>query len=75
MAKTLQRYRQLATKSGGAGDPLDYAFKRLKVLKQTGKHEAALKLALDLVPYGHGKVAPVDQDTGETAQSVIFNLD
>ena len=75
MAKTLKRYRDLASKQGGAGDPLQYAFTRLKTLKQQGKHDAALKLALDLIPYGHGKIAPVDGDTGETAQSVIFQLD
>ena len=73
--KYLKTYQALASKSGGAGDPLEYAFNRLKQMKIQGKHDQALDLALALIPYGHGKVAPIDGSTGETAQSVIFQLD
>ena len=72
--KYLKRYQELAT-TRGHGDPLEYVFNRVKVLKAQGKHKEATALALTLIPYGHGKVAQVDQETGETVQNAVFKLD
>ena len=73
-SKNLTSYRKLAA-SRGYPDPMTYVFGRLKVEVKEGRHENALEIAKFLIPYGHGKIAPIDGDTGITAQSVIFQLD
>ena len=58
MGKHLNRYDKLAS-SNGYPDPLKYLFGRLKANVQAGNHRAAEALAKELIPYGHGKRAPV----------------
>ena len=70
----LKRYKELANKRGSQ-DPLEYLFKRYNQHRIHGNHEAAEKMATMLLPFGHGKIAPVEVDTGETAQSFVFVLD
>ena len=73
MAKTLASFKKLAG-SNGYPDPLKYLFGRMKAENQKGNYKAAAELAKFLVPYGYGKIAPVDQETGETVNTV-FKLD
>ena len=72
--KYLKRYQELAT-SKGYTEPLSYMFSRMNSLQKQGKHKEAAQIAAFLIPYGHGKVAQVDQETGETVQNAVFKLD
>ena len=72
--KYLATYKRLAA-SRGHSEPLQYLFGRFSTLVKQGKHDEAQKIAMMLVPYGHGKVAPVDGDTGETVSNTVFVLD
>ena len=71
--KHLKRYRELANRRGSQ-DPLEYLFKRFNTHRIHKNHEAAEKMAQMLVPYGHGKCAQVDQDSGETTQQQTILL-
>ena len=71
--KQLRTYEQLAT-SNGYTDPLTYLFGRLKSAQIRGDHRAAEQLATMLLPYGHGRKAPVDNE-GETVKPGIFTLE
>lgn len=72
--KHLASYKKLAS-SRGYPEPMQYLFSRLKSKIASKDHEGATKIALELIPYGHGKVAQVDPDTGEVAQQIVFKLD
>lgn len=76
--KRLKQYRELANQYG---DPFEALFKRWRYWnsrgtsdpKAAGKAEA---LALQLIPYGHAKRAPVDSDGDAVpGQTVIFKLE
>ena len=64
--KHLKRYKELATRTGSQ-DPLEYLFKRFNAHRVNKNHEKAEQMANMLIEYGHGKVARVTQETGETA--------
>ena len=72
--RQLSTYRKLAT-SRGYPDPLKYLFSRLKAKIAEGDHKGAEIIAKELLPYGHGKIAPVDQESGATVQAAVFVLD
>lgn len=72
--KYLKSYQTHATKSGGAGDPLQYLFNRLKAAKIAGDHRKAEQLAMFLLPYGHGKVQNVDNDGDTVHDQLVIKL-
>ena len=72
--KYLASYKRQALKSG-CKDPFLYIWERYEVARKAEKHREAMRLAELLLPYGHGKRAPVD-DKGEvvTDRLIIKNL-
>ena len=69
----LASYKKLAAKRGHK-DPLEYIWMQYHAQMKAGNHAQALELATMLLPYGHGKQAPVTQE-GDSVSSGVFVLD
>ena len=71
--KYVANYEQLARKRGYK-DPLTYLWERFEAERRRENHEAAIALAMTLLPYGHGKQGQVDSK-GKTITATVFKLE
>jgi len=71
--KYIASYKKMASKRGFQ-DPLEYLWRQYEAMRKAERHPEAIELAQVLLPYGHGKRAPVD-DTGDTVAPAVISLE
>ncbi len=73
----MKRYEDLASRRNYV-EPMQYLFGQLKGAVDKGNHDKAIKIAMFLLPFGHGKALPRKQDDDEVDTDrfiVNFTLD